>query len=286
MKVLEIKSLSVGIGNDTKVTDSELLIESGDVVLLTGANGCGKSTIIKIIMGATFDYNNLQYTGTKAVYYKNAEQHELLSSEKEMEFFRRNVCYISQEDEFESDSVLDCFISSLNYIKLKNKEQYVFSFLTKHSAADSFFHSSDNIILDRKCRRLARKIGLKINDLSNIDKKSLKLLSLNTKQLSGGQKKLINILSNLIRYEYCNLIILDEPLNNLDYGNVRAFSNILTAIYKEKPELAILIVTHCRSIPIINKVIEIDTADKKLKLGEPYSCSSCFGKINSDGYYC
>ena len=37
MKVLEINSLSVAIGNDTKVTDSELLIESGDVVLLTGA---------------------------------------------------------------------------------------------------------------------------------------------------------------------------------------------------------------------------------------------------------
>lgn len=286
MKVLEISSLSVAIGNETKVTDSELLIESGDVVLLTGANGCGKSTIIKIIMGATFNYSNLRYTGTKAIYYKGSEQHELLSSEKEMEYFRRNVCYISQEDEFESDSVFDCFISSLNFIKLKNKEQYVFSFLKKHSAADSFFHSNDDIAIDGKCRRIARKIGLRINELSNSDKKSLKLLSLNTKRLSGGQKKLINILSNLIRYEYSNLIIFDEPLNNLDYANVRAFSNILTTIYKEKPDLAILIVTHCRSIPIINKVIEIDTADKKLKLGEPYSCSSCFGKINCDGYYC
>lgn len=285
MKVLEIQSLSVAIDNDTKITDSQLIIESGDVVLLTGANGCGKSTIIKIIMGATFDYNNLRYAGTKLFYYKDSEKHELLSNEKEMEFFRRNVCYISQEDEFESDSVFDCFISSLNYIKIKNKEQYIFSFLKKHSAAEGFFHASSDNILDGKARRIARKIGLKANDLSNADKKVVKLLSFSTKQLSGGQKKLINILSNLIRYEYCNLIIFDEPLNNLDYSNVRTFSNILTKIYREKPELSILIVTHCRSIPIINKVIEIDTTNKTLKLGDPYICSSCFGKIDSNGYY-
>ena len=29
----------------------------------------------------------------------------------------------------------------------------------------------------------------------------------------------------------------------------------------------------------------IDTADKKLKLGEPYICSSCFGKVNENSYY-
>lgn len=286
MKVLEISSLSVSFGKDLKISDSEMVIETGDVALLTGANGCGKSTIIKIIMGATFEYNNLRYNGTKAYYYSGADKHELLKSEKEMEFFRRNVCYVSQEDEFESDSVFDCFINSINYKSIKNKEQYVFAFLIKFSAADAFFQTTDDVTIDRKCLRLARKLGIKASSLSDKEKKALKLLTLNTKHLSGGQKKMVNILSNLIKYEKCNLIILDEPLNNLDYGNVRAFSNILTMIYKEKPDLAIIIVTHCRSIPIINKVIEVDPSEKKLKIGETYRCSSCFGKIDANGLYC
>ena len=286
MKVLEIRSLSLAIGNDTKILDGEMLVESGDVVLLTGSNGCGKSTIIKLIMGAAFDYDGLRYQGTKAYYYLNEEKHELLISDKETEFFRRNICYVSQEDEFESDSVFDCFISSLNYMKIKDKGKYVFDFLKRFSAADSFFQSTFEVKVESKCRRIARKIGLETGKLSDRDIKILKLLSLNTKRLSGGQKKLINILSNLIRFENCNLIILDEPLNNLDYNNVRAFSNILSLIYKAKPALSILIVTHCRSIPIINKVIEIDPIDKKLKIGDPYVCSSCFGKIDSEGFYC
>lgn len=261
-----------------------MLIETGDVALLTGANGCGKSTIIKIIMGATFEYSNLRYSGTKAYYYSGSNKYELLKSEKEMEFFRQNVCYVSQEDEFESDSVFDCFINSLNYKSIKNKERYVFDFLMKFSAADAFFQTAVDVTIDRKCLRLAKKLGIKADKLS--ERKTLKLLTLNTKRLSGGQKKMVNILSNLIKYEYCNLLILDEPLNNLDYSNVRAFSNILTMIYNQKPDLAIIIVSHCRSIPIINKVIEVDPVEKILKIGETYRCSSCFGKIDVNGLYC
>lgn len=285
MKVLEIHSLSLSIGNVAKIIDGDMIIESGDVILLTGANGCGKSTIIKLIMGAVFDYSDLRYKGTKVCYYIDDEKHELLTSDKEMELFRRNVCYVSQEDEFESESVLDCFVSSLNYVENRNREQYVFDFLKRFSAANAFFLSDCDIPLDSKCKRIARKIGIDTKSLSIDDIRVLKLLSLKTKRLSGGQKKLINILSNLVKYESSNLIILDEPLNNLDYNNVRAISNILTMIYKAKPTLAFLIVTHCRSIPIINKVYEIDSAEKKLRLGESYQCSSCFGKLDRDGFY-
>ena len=82
-----------------------------------------------------------------------------------------------------------------------------------------------------------------------------------------------------------DLIILDEPLNNLDYDNVRAFSNVLTRIYKSKPNLAILLVTHCRSIPIVNKVISIDSFTKRFVEEQTYFCNSCFGKISENGMY-
>ena len=103
--------------------------------------------------------------------------------------------------------------------------------------------------------------------------------------MSGGQKKLTNIFSNLIRYNFCDLIILDEPLNNLDYSNVRAFSNVLTRLYHSKSDRAIILITHCRSIPIVNRIIEIDPTLKAFKESDSYICSSCFGNVDENGLY-
>lgn len=114
---------------------------------------------------------------------------------------------------------------------------------------------------------------------------AVKYLSMSTRRMSGGQKKLTNIFSNLIRYSFCDLLILDEPLNNLDYSNVRAFSNVLTKIYRTKPELGIILVTHCRSIPIINRIIEIDPERELFYENKTYICSSCFGVVNEEGLY-
>ena len=90
---------------------------------------------------------------------------------------------------------------------------------------------------------------------------------------------------HLIRYSFCKLIILDEPLNNLDYSNVRAFSNTLTKIHELKPDIGVLMVTHCRSIPIISKVVEIDKSSKHLIDGGSYHCNACFGMVSKEGYY-
>ena len=81
------------------------------------------------------------------------------------------------------------------------------------------------------------------------------------------------------------MIILDEPLNNLDYGNVRTFSNILTQIHGQYPSIGILLVTHCRSIPIVNKVIEICPKTKTLNAGNGYVCNSCFGSVDENKMY-
>ena len=122
-------------------------------------------------------------------------------------------------------------------------------------------------------------------EIAQEDNMAIKYLSMSTKRMSGGQKKLTNIFSNLIRYNFCDLLILDEPLNNLDYSNVRAFSNVLTKVYRSKPELAIILVTHCRSIPIVNRIIEIDPDQKLFIENETYICSSCFGTVNEEGLY-
>lgn len=284
MKVLSIQGLNLNINGEQRIKDGSFEVYSGDVVLLTGPNGCGKSTIIKIVMGAIFiSDGDITYNTRQINYYKNGEELNL-KTEKDLDFFRRNVCYVSQEDEFETDMVLDCFEGSLNYSSIEKKAECIVSFIKRYSIMECFSIKSTGR-LSGKEKYVAKRLFINEHGITASDEMVVKYLSMSVRKMSGGQKKLTNIFTNLVRNEFSNLLILDEPLNNLDYNNVRAFSNILTRIHKEKPELAIVLVTHCRSLPIVNKVIEIDPNTKEMNVREAFICSSCFGKINSDGYY-
>ena len=282
MELLTIKQFNLTIDENHKIKDSSFSVFPGDVVLLTGPNGCGKSTFIKVLMNAAFDYKNLDYSYS-VVRYK--EMYDILNSESENDAFRRSVCYVSQEDDFESDSVMDCFINSIDYMVKEDKAEYALNFIREFSLYECFGIDQSYVRLDRKCRRILKKLGMSQHEIKTEDIMAIKYLSMSTKHMSGGQKKLTNIFANLIRYDFCDLLILDEPLNNLDYSNVRAFSNVLTKIYRSKSELAIILVTHCRSIPIVNRIIEIDPTRKQFIEVETYICSSCFGSVNKDGFY-
>lgn len=282
MELLTIKQFNLSVGDNQKIKNGSFSVKPGEVILLTGPNGCGKSTIIKVLMGAAFDYKGLDYSFDRVAY---KEDHDILNSESENESFRRSVCYVSQEDDFESESVLECFINSIEYTVKDDKAAYVLNFIKRFSIYECFGIDPAATLLDRSSRRVLKHLGLSQPEITPDDIMAAKYLSMSTKRMSGGQKKLTNIFSNLIRYDFCELIILDEPLNNLDYSNVRAFSNVLTRIYRSKPELAIILVTHCRSIPIVNRIIEIDPVQKQFKENDIYICSSCFGIVNKDGLY-
>lgn len=285
MAILNIPHICVKINNKPIVVEGQMVIDKGDVVLLTGPNGCGKSTIIKIIMGDTFEYKKLDTDDMEILFCNENSEIDILASEENMEFFRRNVCYVSQGDLFESESLLDCFLMSLNYCNVTNKERYVYEFVKNFSLHNCFNMDLQGEKLGRKGQRLARKIGAKINELSEEERNIIKFLSIKTTRLSGGQKKMANIITNLVKSQFCSLIIIDEPLNNLDYNNVRIFSNILTQLHHQYSDIGILVVTHCRSIPIINKVYEISIKSKSLNFGEKYHCNSCFGNIDENLMY-
>lgn len=283
MSILSIKDLNIKIKNKDVITDGSLQIDAGDVLLLTGPNGSGKSTIIKTVMGDLFDYgSSIKVYATQLTFDDGTESCDLKGDEKNREAFRRHVCYISQDDDFESESVFDCFRMSLNYLPVDNPNAYIFDFVRRFSIYEGF--GVDNH-LDLKSKNIIKNAGIKKNSISSEDIKAAKYLSMNTRIMSGGQKKLTNIFANLVKCEFCRLILLDEPLNNLDYNNVRSFSNALTRIHNSYSDIGIVIVTHCRSIPIVNKVIEIDPNNGGFKIGKQYTCNSCFGEIDNSGLY-
>ena len=282
MELLSVKQLNLAVNGEEKIRNGSFSVHSGDVVLLSGPNGCGKSTIIKLLMGVVFDYHHLDYEDSVALYKM---KYDILKSEKSNEMFRRNVCYISQEDDFDSTSVLECFVNSIYYDVKSRPEEYVFSFIKQFSIQYCFEIDPNSLSMNKKCRRMIKTLGLSEPEMDNDDFLAVKYLSQDVRNMSGGQKKLTHIFSLLVKYPFCDLLLLDEPLNNLDYTNVRFFSNVLTKIFRSKPELGIVLVTHCRSIPIINRVLYVDPVQKNITEEAAFSCSSCFGTIDENGLY-
>lgn len=296
MQLLKVNNLTIKVNKNGKTIDKILsqsfIINSGDVILITGPNGSGKSSIIKVLVGDTLDFNSLQYDGVISL-NKNDKWIELNKRQDSISEFASNVCYISQKDETAFEEVLDCYLSSIDKELIEDKTKYVFDFVLNKKIYESYFNDESEVILNRKAQKLLESLLISSPSLAQI--KTAIYLKSRKRNMSGGQAKFLNIASNLIRYSFCSLCLIDEPLNNLDYDNVRLFSNILTSIYEEKPELAFIIVTHCRSIPIINRIIEIDTKSKTLKQFPndyvkdiksvlPSECSSCFGKIVGNKY--
>ena len=159
MNILNIADLNIKIKNKDVITNGSLRINDGDVLLLTGPNGSGKSTIIKAVMGDLFDYGSaIKVYASELTFNDGTESYDLKGDEKNREAFRRRVCYISQEDDFESDSVLECFRMSLNYLPVDNPTEYILGFIRRFSIYEGFGVDDR---LDMKSKKIIKNAGIK-----------------------------------------------------------------------------------------------------------------------------
>lgn len=240
-KVLEVKNLTLEYKSKNILEDISFDLYEGEIVLLSGANGSGKSSILSSIIGGFKNVKSISVKGN--IIYDSID----LLKENDIQFFRRLVGYVRQYDDFNEKTCLKEVLSSVDLF-------------------DGYKMSVNEV------KDLFIEYGFEnyINE--------------NPSNLSGGQKRLLSILLALVRAKGSKLLLIDEPINNLDFNTACRVSNMITKIHKSYPNLSMLIVTHCHIFPIVDRVIKIEKG-RILNGNIRYECHNCFGNVDKDGFY-
>lgn len=166
-KTIEVNGLSKAYGDRFLIKDFTYIFLNGDRVGIVGKNGCGKSTLMKLIMGEVeADAGSIEKGSTV------------------------KIGYFSQENEYlpENIRVLDYIKDTAEYVKTVSGVVSASQMLTRFLFNDTLQYQAIN-------------------------------------RLSGGEKRRLYLLKVLM--EAPNVLILDEPTNDLDIQTMAVFEEYL-----------------------------------------------------------
>lgn len=172
--IIEIENLHFAYKKAQILNGIDLVINKGDVVSLLGINGCGKTTLIKLILKLLHSKNGNILVESKNI---NSLSHSQIASK---------IAYIPQYNNTPFGySVLEMVVMA------RVAKQGIFATASK------------------------KDYDIALEALEKIGIANLKDRIFTT--LSGGQKQMV-LLSRALASE-ANILIMDEPVSGLDYGN-------------------------------------------------------------------
>ena len=249
--LIEIKDLSIEFKGKEILRHANASFKIGKVYLLEGKNGAGKSTLLKTILNLV---NGKSVAGEIIV---NRSKNVFKMSDDELQRLRSSVAYLEQKDYYDQfygvtvrDVLIDSYKDFLHRKKLTQEDiQYI------EKTFSEFVPTDGTLTLKKKVNKL-----------------------------SGGQQRLLSIISDICLRRNSNVFLIDEPLNNLDIENVINISNALNRIVKEKPNAVFIMVSHCKIFPFITNTATIIDGNIVVT-DEHLICNSCFGIPDKNGYY-
>lgn len=231
--LLECAQLEKSFGDNVIVKDASFKIEENEKVALVGINGCGKTTLIRMIIG------ELDQDQGQIIINKNA-----------------NIGYLSQNSTLESElTVFEEVFSTRSDLPemertLRNIENDMKNasddelerLMKRYASINEAFERAGGYEYKSRVIGVLKGMGFDEADYS----KKINVLS-------GGEKTRVALGKLLLTP--LDLLILDEPTNHLDLDAVAWLEGFLAAY-----QGALLLVSHDRYFlnKTVSKVIEID----------------------------
>lgn len=243
MTDISLVNIKKNYGFNNVLDNFNLEINKGEKIGLVGANGCGKSTLFKIITGE----ENVNF-GTVAI--RNGAKIGKLSQ------IAPNLDEETTVFDFLKEKFKDIIKIEVN---LKELEE-------KMSVANG---KELEKILDKYCKLQQKFIDLdgytissKINEICNRFGIDNKMLNRKFNLLSGGEKTLVQFASIMLLEP--DILLLDEPTNNLDIKTLEWLENYLSSYSG-----TIIMSSHDRYFldKVTNKIVLIERGKEEIFFG-------------------
>ena len=227
----------VGLFNIHKNYDVKQLLQGvdfqlneGERVAIVGQNGCGKSTLIKIISGeVTAD------EGTRVL-----DKSIIIDSLEQNPHFQEglNVRDAIENELTELKEAKDRYeeLSLLIAEDFENK-----SLVEEHAKVTNYIDHHNAWSLDDKVERVLQEFKLKEYEYRDVT------------SLSGGEQRRVALASLILKKP--DVLLLDEPTNHLDVYMVEFLEEILL-----KEKFTLLIISHDRHFinSIVTRIVEVE----------------------------
>ncbi|MCK4440829.1 MAG: ABC-F family ATP-binding cassette domain-containing protein, partial [Sulfurovaceae bacterium] len=205
-------------------------LNEGERVAIVGQNGCGKSTLIKIISGELSADSGRRVIDKRVIIdtlNQNPHFDETLNVRDAIE----NELVEIKKAKNRYDELSQLISIDYDNQKLINEHAKVTTYLDHHNAWN----------LDDKIERVLQEFKLKEYEYRNVN------------TLSGGEQRRVALASLILKKP--DILLLDEPTNHLDVYMVEFLEEILI-----KEKFTLLIISHDRHFinTIATRIVEIE----------------------------
>lgn len=227
--MIAINNLTFNIGSRAIYDDANWHIKPGEKIGLIGANGTGKTTLLKLIVG---DLNPSEGTISKGKEIKIGYlNQDLLSYESD-----KSILHVAMEA-FERQNQLH---TEIEVLLKKLETDYSEDILYKLTDKQHEFELLDGYHIEYRAHEILAGLGFTEEQQNR---------PLNT--FSGGWRMRVMLAKILLQTP--DILLLDEPTNHLDLPSIKWLESYLLAF-----EGAIIIVSHDRWFldKVVNKIVE------------------------------
>lgn len=239
MLLLNVSKVTKNFGYGSILKDVSFNLNSGEIISIVGPNGCGKSTLIKLIAGEEkSDSGSISIKkNTKVAYLRQVQE----------ENDDRTV-YDYLKDAFSDIYKLEMQIKQYEQLISDTENENYEKYLKKYCDLIDEFNNLGGYEIDSKISEVCS--GLKISQT---------VLTQQFSTLSGGEKTIIQLAKCLLQNS--ELFLLDEPTNHLDIERIEWLEN-----YLKKYNGAIVIVSHDRYFldKMSTKILDLSDPEAKV----------------------
>lgn len=226
MAIVTVNGLSMEFGEQKLFDNMSFEVQNNDRIGLIGVNGCGKTTLFKLLTGELIP----------------SDGNIVLNKNTSIGYMEQHVCRDPEISAY--DEVLTVFSDLMNTekelellnVKINSKAENIDNLVEKQALLNDEFERKDGLTYRSRAR--AALLGLGFDDSQ---------MQLPVSSLSGGQRAKLQLAKLLLGG--ADFLLLDEPTNHLDTHSVEWLEEYLV-----NSKCAYIVISHDRYF--LDKVTE------------------------------